>query len=83
MCVCEAVTNVSSTVTSDALSKVPPLPIPEEAADSSSGVEGLASEPIEEEVKKTVSQLRSGRAPGKDDITAELLKLGRRPRYSG
>ena len=69
----DEVCNVSTEVMESVLDTIPEV-LPQ-GADGNSN-ESLSSEPTEEEIRAAVKQLKSGRAPGVDMITAELLKLG-------
>ena len=72
----ELVFDVSGNVDVETLDRLTSLTDPGEATDGTSVYEGLDSEPTMKEVRVAVGQLRKGKCPGEDSITAELLKLG-------
>ena len=70
---CEQVCNISSQVVERTLEDIPPVPLQAVPAVSD---EHISMAPTEGEIRDAVRQLKKGRAPGEDMISAELLKLG-------
>ena len=71
----EDVCNVSTEIVERVLDNIPEVNPQESDVDVSSN-EILSCEPSEDEIRAAIKQLKNGRAPGIDMITAELLKLG-------
>ena len=70
----DEVCNVSTEVAERVLDTIPEVPTPE--TDGGSSDENLSVEPSEDKIRAAIKQLKNGRAPGVDMVTAELLKLG-------
>ena len=81
----EQVTNVPTEITETSLDMACSRSCQGEGADSSSGPgaeeqeEDLALEPSQQEIREAINQLKQNKAPGVDEITAEMLKLGGEP----
>ena len=70
------VVNCQVDVDAVSLDDIPVLSPSTDLPDSSLSVEDLSSPLSEEEIRRAISKLRSGKAPGSDGISLEMLSLG-------
>ena len=80
----ECVSNVSTEIAEDSLSRIPQACHCVEVNDFGNGSkmtgdDDLVCTPSEEEIREAISLLKDKKASGEDEITAEMVKLGGEP----